>query len=90
MQIYINLYAGIFNITKKINTYFNHINLLTKQEKKIFYFLVKGNNNKEIAENLFISYHTIKTHRKNIFKKLQCSNLRDLAEYESIIEYINH
>ncbi|MFC6192143.1 response regulator transcription factor [Dyadobacter subterraneus] len=30
----------------------------------------KGLSNKEIAEQLFLSFHTIKTYRKNIIKKL--------------------
>jgi len=43
---------------------------LSEQEVKIIQRLVDGNNYIEIAEALFISPHTVKTHIKNIYKKL--------------------
>ncbi len=43
---------------------------LSLQEVKIIQRLVDGNNYLEIAEALFISPHTVKTHIKNIYKKL--------------------
>lgn len=43
---------------------------LSDQEVKIIQRLVDGNNYLEIAEGLFISPHTVKTHIKNIYKKL--------------------
>lgn len=43
---------------------------LSDQEVKIIQRLVDGNNYMEIAEGLFISPHTVKTHIKNIYKKL--------------------
>ena len=35
---------------------------LTKQEEKILNLLVQGKTNKEIAEEIFISVHTVKLH----------------------------
>lgn len=43
---------------------------LSDQEVKIIQRLVDGNNYIEISESLFISPHTVKTHIKNIYKKL--------------------
>ena len=43
---------------------------LSDQEVKIIQRLVDGQNYAEIAESLFISPHTVKTHIKNIYKKL--------------------
>lgn len=43
---------------------------LSDQEVKIIQRLVDGHNYMEIAEGLFISPHTVKTHIKNIYKKL--------------------
>ncbi|GAB3017882.1 response regulator transcription factor [Spirosoma pulveris] len=43
---------------------------ISKQEMNILYFLYKGNSNKEIANRLNISEHTVKVHKRNIFKKL--------------------
>jgi DNA-binding NarL/FixJ family response regulator len=43
---------------------------LTDREKEILSFMVKGHNLRSIAEKCFISYETVKTHVKNIYKKL--------------------
>ncbi len=43
---------------------------LTTQEYKILKLLAKGFSNKEIAEKLFISSHTVKFHIGNILNKL--------------------
>jgi DNA-binding NarL/FixJ family response regulator len=46
--------------------FFIDITKLTKREKDILKLIGIGLSNDEIAENLKISIHTIKTHRKNI------------------------
>jgi DNA-binding NarL/FixJ family response regulator len=46
---------------------------LTQREKEVLSFLVKGSTNKEIAQNLFISEKTVKSHLNKIFKKLNVS-----------------
>ncbi len=43
---------------------------LSEREKEIIQCLAKGQNSKAIAETLFISEHTVKTHRRNIMHKL--------------------
>jgi DNA-binding NarL/FixJ family response regulator len=43
---------------------------LTPREKEILQLLVDGFTMKQIAEKLFVSYHTIDTHQKNIYVKL--------------------
>jgi DNA-binding CsgD family transcriptional regulator len=45
---------------------------LSKREKEIVYYVNLGMSSKAIAEKLFMSYETVKTHRKNIYKKLDC------------------
>lgn len=52
---------------------------LTNRENEILKLLILGGNNEEIAEKLFISAHTVKTHRNNIMKKLDAHNLGDLV-----------
>jgi DNA-binding NarL/FixJ family response regulator len=46
---------------------------LSKREKEILAELKKGLTNKQIAEALFISEKTVKSHLRNIFKKLNVS-----------------
>ena len=45
-------------------------NTLSTREKEIVICVVKGLTNKEIAEELFLSSHTVISHRRNIAKKL--------------------
>ena len=53
--------------------------LLTVREKEVLKYLVAGKMNKEIAANLFISCETVKSHMKNIFRKLNVTNRVELA-----------
>ena len=43
---------------------------LSFQEKKVLDLIVEGKTNKEIADELFVSIHTIKAHVQHILKKL--------------------
>ena len=54
---------------------------LTKKELEIIQFIAQGLTNKEIAEKAFLSIHTIQTHRKNIFKKLNINNTSELLMF---------
>ena len=50
---------------------------LTKREKEILTKLDKGLTYKEIANNICVSPHTVRTHIKNIYGKLQAKNKLD-------------
>lgn len=54
---------------------------LTPREKEIVVCVVKGMTNKEIANTLFLSTHTVITHRRNITKKLQIHSPSGLTIY---------
>lgn len=54
---------------------------LSQREKEIIVCVVKGMTNKEIAENLYLSIHTVITHRRNITKKLQIHSAAGLTIY---------
>jgi len=47
---------------------------LTKREKEIMRLLGHGASNIQIAEELFVSENTVKTHLHNIFKKINAKN----------------
>ena len=58
-------------------------NPLSERETEILRMLSKGLNYKEIAEQVFLSPHTVKTHIKNIYSKLHVGN-RAEAIYKAI------
>ncbi|WP_106792296.1 response regulator transcription factor [Aquimarina sp. Aq78] len=51
---------------------------LSKQEKAVKNLIISGKSNKEIANELFISLSTVKTHITNIYSKLNISSRQDL------------
>ncbi|MCF8381060.1 MAG: LuxR C-terminal-related transcriptional regulator [Bacteroidales bacterium] len=56
-------------------------NELSEREKTILAYVAKGMTNKEIAEILFLSTHTVITHRKNITSKLGIKTISGLTIY---------
>ena len=53
---------------------------LSSREKQIIKLVLQGKGNREIAEQLFLSELTIKTHRKNINQKLEVKNAVELVQ----------
>ena len=56
-------------------------NSLSKREVDVLKLLVTGKMNKEIADKLHISIHTVITHRKNITKKLGIKSTAAMVIY---------
>lgn len=54
---------------------------LSQREKEIITCVVKGMTNKAIADKLFLSIHTVITHRRNIARKLQIHSPAGLTIY---------
>lgn len=69
-------YPSYTNI--KVNHNPNDYTSFSNREIEIIKLIYKGLSNKDIAKNLSISEHTIKTHRKNIYKKSDCKNASEL------------
>ena len=55
------------------------LDLLTEREREVTALVGEGLRNKEIADRLFISERTVKTHISNIFQKLDLSDRLELA-----------
>jgi len=55
--------------------------LLTLTEQEILKEMSLGKTTKEIAAKRFASVHTIMTHRKNIFRKLNVNNVHEATKY---------
>lgn len=67
------LLAPAHDVEEKIN--------LTKTETEILKDIALGMTTKEIAEKRFSSFHTVNTHRKNIFRKLNVNNVHEATKY---------
>lgn len=54
---------------------------LTCSEIEIIQLIAQGLTTKDIAARKFLSFHTVNTHRKNIFRKLGINNTSELIMY---------
>ncbi|MBX7136587.1 MAG: response regulator transcription factor [Oligoflexia bacterium] len=54
---------------------------LSTRERQIFFMLVEGSPNRDVAQKLFISPRTVETHRARIIKKLGLSSTGSLIKY---------
>lgn len=57
-----------------------NVETLSKQEQKVMELILEDKSNKEIAEALFVSVNTVKTHINNIYKKLNISSREELKK----------
>jgi DNA-binding NarL/FixJ family response regulator len=57
---------------------------LTQRQMEIIELVIQGKTNEEIADELFISVNTVKTHLNNIYRELNVSNRFSL--YSRLIE----
>jgi DNA-binding NarL/FixJ family response regulator len=55
--------------------------LLTSTELELVQLFTQGKTAKEIADLRCLSHHTINTHRKNIFRKLELNNIQELIKF---------
>ncbi len=55
--------------------------LLTTTERSILREIASGKTTKEIAAEKILSFHTINSHRKNIFRKLGVNNVQEATKY---------
>ena len=83
-------------IAQKINHFIQTINpqkhqsnQLSEREIDILKLVATGFTNKEIADKLFISTHTVITHRKNITRKLGIKSVAGLTVYAVLNKYIS-
>lgn len=67
-----------------LNKNFAKFQTLTKREKEILQRVACGNSNQQIADELFVSVLTIKTHRQNINRKLGINKINDYLQYASV------
>lgn len=54
---------------------------ISDREFEVVKLIAEGLNSDEIAQKLFLSEHTVKTHRKNILEKLSLNNTAELINF---------
>lgn len=65
----------------------NETDSLSNREKEVLRYIAMGLSTKEIADKMFLSHHTVNTHRKNIGTKLNIHTVTDMAVY-AILHHI--
>ena len=85
----ISIYDSVDQLKDKLNKLFetpieettDDAEILSQREKEILTCVVKGQTNKEIAQTLFLSTHTVITHRRNMVRKLEIHSTAGLTIY---------
>lgn len=94
----IGLYDTIEQLQQKFENLFNvsdseevseENETLSLREKEILTCVVKGYTNKEIASELFLSTHTVITHRRNIARKLGIHSAAGLTIYAIVNKLVD-
>lgn len=76
--------VGLLNQKQKNDSYrdeFVEKMHLTPREIEIIKLAAQGKSAKEMADELFLSLHTIDTHRRNVLLKLKMKNIADLVRF---------
>jgi len=66
------------NVSIQLNQETNQV--VSKSEKRVLQLIANGLSSKQIADQLFLSEHTVNTHRRNILRKLQCSSSSEMIK----------
>ncbi|WP_109832644.1 response regulator [Reichenbachiella versicolor] len=74
------IHEEVFDYFKGKTSAKNKLQELSKREIEIIRCLADGMNTKRMAESLFISEHTIRTHRRNIMQKLHVKTSAELVK----------
>jgi regulator of cell morphogenesis and NO signaling len=61
---------------------------LSEREREVLVCVVKGLTNKEIAAELFLSTHTVISHRRNIARKLEIHSTAGLTIYAIVNKFV--
>lgn len=68
-------------ITQPLSGDLEQIPSLSRREKDIVMLLSKGKSTQEIADELFLSFLTVQTHRRNILQKYKTKNVAELMTH---------
>lgn len=68
-------------ISQPLSEDLEYIPSLSRREKDIVVLLSKGKSTQEIADELFLSFLTVQTHRRNILQKYKMKNVAELMTH---------
>ncbi|MCD0470248.1 response regulator transcription factor [Flavobacterium sp. JAS] len=68
-------------ISQPLSDDLDRIPSLSRREKDITLLLSKGKSTQEIADELFLSFLTVQTHRRNILQKYKTKNVAELITF---------
>ncbi len=90
----ISLYDSFSQIQDKLENIIKQDNneekmQLSSREREIIALIAKGLSNKEIADKLFLSTHTVTTHRRNIMSKLEIHSPAGLTIYAIVNKIVD-
>ncbi len=72
-----------------VEEFMKNIKTLSPAEKNVFDLYIKGYKAQEIADELYLSINTIKTHNRRIFTKLNVSSRKELLVYIDMMKEMN-
>lgn len=84
-----NALSGKIAFSKEVENFMTKVNFddlktiprLTTREKEILKLLIEGKSTQEISDELFLSFLTTQTHRRNLLHKFQVKNVAELVSY---------
>ncbi|MBR6625753.1 MAG: helix-turn-helix transcriptional regulator, partial [Mailhella sp.] len=68
------------------HTFLANIETLSKAEKAVFDLYVEGFSAPEIAERLHVTIHTVKSHNRRIYAKLNISSRKELLLFINMMK----
>jgi DNA-binding CsgD family transcriptional regulator len=81
---------GMFKIIEVVSySSSNEIVLLSTRELEVLSLLKQGKSSQVIANDLFISPHTVNNHRKKMLEKTKCKNTAELLDFSQQRGYFN-
>ena len=72
------------NVSKTDQQHAKKIPLLTSREKEVLSLIAEGFTNPQIATKLFLSPHTVDSHRKNLLTKFEVNNTAGLIKVAAV------
>ena len=85
-KLYLSIDNQNVDLTTELST---DVPVVSRREKEVLQLIVDGLTNPQIAEKLFISLHTVDSHRKNLLTKFNVNNTASLIRIAVKFSLVN-